>query len=143
MRRYENGELVVDTHRPVVVWVEGKTVPFYAFPAEDVRIAGENLNDPDLAGLVPDLVPSVERTAAHFPEHRSRSVACHRLRNGPTPACRRQRLQGRPDRLRRAGGRRARDGPACADRSPVSLVPLGGVSLSVGAVTLGLGLLSA
>jgi uncharacterized protein (DUF427 family) len=52
IRAYKDGELVVDSHRPVVVWREGNTVPQYAFPEEDVRVEGERYDDPDLAGLV-------------------------------------------------------------------------------------------
>jgi uncharacterized protein (DUF427 family) len=52
VRAYRDGELVVDTHRPVVIWLEGRQVPNYAFPEEDVRIEGERFDDPDLAGLV-------------------------------------------------------------------------------------------
>lgn len=52
VRAYRDGELVVDSRRPVVVWREGRTVPFYAFPEEDVSIQGERFDDPDLAGLV-------------------------------------------------------------------------------------------
>jgi uncharacterized protein (DUF427 family) len=52
VRAYKDGDLVVDTHRPVVVWPEGRTVPFYAFPEEDVRLEGTRFDDPDLAGLV-------------------------------------------------------------------------------------------
>ena len=53
IRAYKGGELVVDTRRPVVVWAEGRTVPQYAFPEEDVNgIEGEPFDDPDLAGFV-------------------------------------------------------------------------------------------
>jgi uncharacterized protein (DUF427 family) len=53
LRAWKDGELVVDTRRPVVVWSEGKTVPQYVFPEEDVHgIEGTRLDDPDLAGLV-------------------------------------------------------------------------------------------
>jgi uncharacterized protein (DUF427 family) len=52
IRAYKNGELVVDSHHPVVVWREGNTVPQYAFPEEDVRVEGERYDDPELAGLV-------------------------------------------------------------------------------------------
>jgi uncharacterized protein (DUF427 family) len=53
IRAYKDGQLVVDTQRPVVVWREGRTVPQYAFPEEDVHgIEGERFDDPDLAGLV-------------------------------------------------------------------------------------------
>jgi uncharacterized protein (DUF427 family) len=53
IRAYKDGELVVDTRRPVVVWNEGRTVPNYAFPEEDVHgLEGERFDDPDLAGLV-------------------------------------------------------------------------------------------
>jgi uncharacterized protein (DUF427 family) len=53
IRAYKDGELVVDTRRPVVVWFEGRTVPQYAFPEEDVHgLEGEPFDDPDLAGLV-------------------------------------------------------------------------------------------
>jgi uncharacterized protein (DUF427 family) len=52
IRAYKDGELVVDSHHPVVVWREGNTVPQYAFPEKDVRVEGERYDDPDLAGLV-------------------------------------------------------------------------------------------
>jgi uncharacterized protein (DUF427 family) len=53
IRAYKDGQLVVDTQRPVVVWREGRTVPQYAFPEEDVNgLEGERFDDPDLAGLV-------------------------------------------------------------------------------------------
>lgn len=53
IRAYKNGELVIDTRRPVLVWFEGKTVPQYAFHAEDVHgVEGRPIDDPDLAGLV-------------------------------------------------------------------------------------------
>jgi uncharacterized protein (DUF427 family) len=52
VRAYKDGELVVDSRRPVVVWDEGRTVPSYAFPEEDVQVSGERFDDPDLAGLV-------------------------------------------------------------------------------------------
>src|SRR5947208_9234462 len=52
IRAYKDGELVVDTRRPVVVWAEGKAVPQYVFPEEDVKLEGERFDDPDLAGLV-------------------------------------------------------------------------------------------
>jgi uncharacterized protein (DUF427 family) len=53
IRAYKGGELVVDSHRPVVVWPEGRTVPRYAFPEDDVHgLDGERFDDPDLAGLV-------------------------------------------------------------------------------------------
>jgi uncharacterized protein (DUF427 family) len=53
LRAYKDGELVVDSHRPVVVWTEGRTVPQYAFPEGDVHgIDGERYDDPNLAGLV-------------------------------------------------------------------------------------------
>jgi uncharacterized protein (DUF427 family) len=53
IRAYKDGKLVVDSRRPVVVWREGKTVPLYAFPEDDVHgVDGERLDDPDLAGLV-------------------------------------------------------------------------------------------
>src|SRR4051794_32058024 len=53
IRAYKDGKLVVDTHRPVVVWRNGKTVPQYAFYEEDVDgLEGETYDDPDLAGLV-------------------------------------------------------------------------------------------
>lgn len=52
VRAYKDGELVVDTHHPVVVWLEGRTVPMYAFPEADVRIEGTRFDDPDLAGIV-------------------------------------------------------------------------------------------
>jgi uncharacterized protein (DUF427 family) len=56
IRAYKGDELVIDTHRPVVVWREGKTVPQYAFHEEDVNgLDGERLDDPELAGLV--LIP--------------------------------------------------------------------------------------
>jgi uncharacterized protein (DUF427 family) len=52
VRAYKDGELVVNTRHPVVVWPEGRTVPMYAFPEEDVRIEGTRFDDPDLAGIV-------------------------------------------------------------------------------------------
>jgi len=53
IRAYKDGKLVVDTHRPVVVWRTGKTVPQYAFYEDDVDgLEGETYDDPDLAGLV-------------------------------------------------------------------------------------------
>jgi uncharacterized protein (DUF427 family) len=53
LRAYRGGELVVDSRRPTVVWFEGRTVPQYAFPEEDLHgIDGERFDDPDLAGLV-------------------------------------------------------------------------------------------
>jgi uncharacterized protein (DUF427 family) len=53
VRAYKDGELVVDSHRPVIVWREGKTVPQYVFHEEDVNgLEGERFDDPDLAGLV-------------------------------------------------------------------------------------------
>jgi uncharacterized protein (DUF427 family) len=53
IRAWKDGELVVDTRQPVVVWREGKTVPQYWFPEEDVHgLDGERSDDPDLAGLV-------------------------------------------------------------------------------------------
>lgn len=56
IRAYKDGELVIDTRRPVVVWLEGQVVPQYAFPEEDVSgVDGERFDDPDLVGLV--LVP--------------------------------------------------------------------------------------
>jgi uncharacterized protein (DUF427 family) len=57
VRALRGDEAIVDSKRPVVVWLEGEVVPRYAFPPEDV-IAGidtQPLDDPDLAGLV--LVP--------------------------------------------------------------------------------------
>jgi len=56
IRAYKGDKLVLDTRRPVVVWSEGRTVPQYAFHAEDIDgVDGERFDDPDLAGLV--LVP--------------------------------------------------------------------------------------
>ena len=52
IRAWKDGELVVDTRRPVVVWAEGKSVPQYWFHEEDVELDGERSDDPDLAGLV-------------------------------------------------------------------------------------------
>jgi uncharacterized protein (DUF427 family) len=53
VRAYRGDELVVDSRRPVVVWSEGRTVPQYAFPEDDLHgIDGERFDDPDLAGLV-------------------------------------------------------------------------------------------
>src|SRR3954453_12234078 len=53
IRAYKNGKLVIDTHRPVIVWREGKTVPQYVFHEEDIDgLEGERFDDPDLAGLV-------------------------------------------------------------------------------------------
>ena len=53
IRAYKDGKLVVDSRRPVVVWREGKVVPQYAFPEQDVHgVEGERFDDPDLAGLV-------------------------------------------------------------------------------------------
>jgi uncharacterized protein (DUF427 family) len=53
VRAYRGDKLVVDSRRPVVVWFEGKTVPQYAFPEEDVHgVDGTQLEDPDLAGLL-------------------------------------------------------------------------------------------
>ena len=53
LRAYKDGQLVVDSRRPVVVWFDGRTVPQYAFPEEDLHgIDGERFDDPDLAGLV-------------------------------------------------------------------------------------------
>src|SRR3954470_17488434 len=53
IRAYKGDKLVVDTHRPVVVWVDGRTVPQYAFHEEDIDgLEGERFDDPDLAGLV-------------------------------------------------------------------------------------------
>ena len=53
VRAYKDGELVVDSRRPVVVWFEGRTVPQYAFPEEDLHgVDGKRVDDPDLAGLV-------------------------------------------------------------------------------------------
>jgi len=57
VRGLRDGDAIVDSKRPVVVWLEGKTVPVYAFPREDVAdgVETEQLGDPDLDGLV--LVP--------------------------------------------------------------------------------------
>ncbi|MFL5894890.1 MAG: DUF427 domain-containing protein [Thermoleophilaceae bacterium] len=53
IRAWKDGELVIDTRRPVVVWFEGRTVPQYAFHEEDLHgVDGERFDDPDLAGLV-------------------------------------------------------------------------------------------
>jgi uncharacterized protein (DUF427 family) len=52
VRAYKDGELVVDTRRPVVIWPEGRTVPVYGFPEDDVKIEGDRLDDPELAGIV-------------------------------------------------------------------------------------------
>lgn len=53
LRAYKDGRLVVDSRRPVVVWFEGRTVPQYSFPEEDLHgIEGERFDDPDLEGLV-------------------------------------------------------------------------------------------
>jgi uncharacterized protein (DUF427 family) len=53
IRAYKDDRLVVDTRNPVVVWREGKTVPQYAFPEQDVHgVDGERFDDPDLAGFV-------------------------------------------------------------------------------------------
>jgi len=53
VRAWKGDELVVDSRRPVVVWREGRTVPQYSFPEEDLHgITGETFEDPDLAGLV-------------------------------------------------------------------------------------------
>lgn len=53
VRAYKDGELVVDSRRPVVVWNEGKTVPQYWFHEEDVQgLDGTRSDEPDLAGLV-------------------------------------------------------------------------------------------
>src|SRR3954467_7456482 len=53
IRAYKRDKLVVDTHRPVVIWRDGKTVPQYVFHVEDVDgIDGEPIDDADLDGLV-------------------------------------------------------------------------------------------
>ena len=53
IRAWKDGELVIDTRRPVVVWFEGRTVPQYAFREEDLHgVDGDRFDDPDLAGLV-------------------------------------------------------------------------------------------
>src|SRR4051812_14076639 len=53
LRAYKDGKLVVDSRRPVVVWFDGRTVPQYAFPEEDLHgIDGERFDDPELTGLV-------------------------------------------------------------------------------------------
>jgi uncharacterized protein (DUF427 family) len=53
IRAYRGAELVVDSRRPVVVWSDGRTVPQYAFPEDDLHgVDGERFDDPDLAGLV-------------------------------------------------------------------------------------------
>lgn len=53
IRAYKGDKLVIDSRRPVVVWFEGRTVPQYTFPQEDLDgIDGERFDDPDLAGLV-------------------------------------------------------------------------------------------
>src|SRR3954454_21752746 len=53
IRAYKGDKLAIDTRRPVVVWLEGRTVPQYAFREEDVDgLDGERFDDPDLAGLV-------------------------------------------------------------------------------------------
>jgi uncharacterized protein (DUF427 family) len=53
IRAYRGDELVIDSRRPVVVWFEGRTVPQYAFPEQDLHgVDGERFDDPDLAGLV-------------------------------------------------------------------------------------------
>ena len=53
IRAYKDDKLVVDTRRPVVIWAEGRTVPQYAFPEEDVNgVDGTRFDDPDLAGFV-------------------------------------------------------------------------------------------
>jgi uncharacterized protein (DUF427 family) len=53
IRAYKSDDLVLDTHRPVVVWAEGANVPHYAFHEDDVHgLDGERYDDPDLAGLV-------------------------------------------------------------------------------------------
>jgi len=52
VRAYKDGELVVDTRHPVVIWLEGRTVPLYGFPEEDVKTEGDRLDDPELAGIV-------------------------------------------------------------------------------------------
>src|SRR5438874_901037 len=75
VRAYKGGELVVDTHRPVVVWREGKTVPQYVFHAEDVNGSDRHSICPykgvasyytvggnkDIAWYYPDPLPGVER----------------------------------------------------------------------------------
>jgi uncharacterized protein (DUF427 family) len=53
IRAYKGEELVVDSRHPVVVWAEGRTVPQYAFPEQDVHgVDGTRFDDPELAGLV-------------------------------------------------------------------------------------------
>ena len=53
IRAYKDDKLVVDSRRPVVIWAEGRTVPQYAFPEDDVNgVDGTRFDDPDLAGLV-------------------------------------------------------------------------------------------
>jgi uncharacterized protein (DUF427 family) len=53
VRAYKDDKLVIDTKRPVVVWLDGRTVPHYAFHEEDIDgVDGERFDDPDLAGLV-------------------------------------------------------------------------------------------
>ena len=53
IRAYKDGKLVIDTRRPVLVWLEDKKVPQYAFHEDDVHgVDGERFDDPDLAGLL-------------------------------------------------------------------------------------------
>ena len=57
VRAIRGDETIVDSKRPVVVWLEDEVVPRYAFPAEDVVAGTETqpLDEQGLAGLV--LVP--------------------------------------------------------------------------------------
>lgn len=56
IRAEKDGETVLDTHRALLVWDEGRVVPGYAVPEEDLKSVPETAltrwDDPDLAGYV-------------------------------------------------------------------------------------------
>ena len=57
IRGIRGDKTVVNTRRALLVWDAGKRVPIYAFPREDIALAGSDIpatgfDDPDLTGYV-------------------------------------------------------------------------------------------
>lgn len=52
VRARRGGRTVADSRRALLVWEPGMPFPWYAFPRDDVTVAGVHLDDPDLEGHV-------------------------------------------------------------------------------------------